>query len=365
MKADDQTILSLDSRVITHNPRISVSHDEKLHTWQLRIRQLKDSDAGCYMCQINTNSMKKRLGCIDVQVPPNIDDSLTSGDITVQEGENVTLSCKAAGNPPPRIIWRREDGAKLMLRRNSYKVYKVDNIHGMQLILERAQRQQMGAYLCIASNDVPPAVSKRIMLGVEFPPSVRVGTDILGVLEDTEVEMACNIEAYPLPVTLWIKNQQEILVQSSKFSIVEITDGYRVRNTLTIHKVSPSDAGDYTCTSRNSLGKANATFKLYEVITTTTTTTESTTTELITTTETERTTTNPTYQTTTSKSTTIVLEALVEHPLFRYLPSEEQTTKAPSVFSVRSSSVASGTVSPSTFLLQVLLLSSFSPLFST
>lgn len=66
MKADDQTILSLDTRVITHNPRISVTHDDKLRTWQLRIRQLKESDRGCYMCQINTNSMKKMLGCIDV-----------------------------------------------------------------------------------------------------------------------------------------------------------------------------------------------------------------------------------------------------------------------------------------------------------
>ncbi|XP_017779721.1 PREDICTED: lachesin-like, partial [Nicrophorus vespilloides] len=67
MKADDQTILSLHTRVITHNPRISVTHDDDLRVWQLRIRQLKETDGGCYMCQINTNSMKKTLGCIDVQ----------------------------------------------------------------------------------------------------------------------------------------------------------------------------------------------------------------------------------------------------------------------------------------------------------
>lgn len=67
MKADDQTILSLHTRVITHNPRVSVTHDDNLHTWQLHIRQLKESDRGCYMCQINTNSMKKQLGCVDVQ----------------------------------------------------------------------------------------------------------------------------------------------------------------------------------------------------------------------------------------------------------------------------------------------------------
>ena len=32
--------------------------------------------------------------------------------------------------------------------------------------MRKVKRGQMGAYLCIASNDVPPAVSKRIILNV-------------------------------------------------------------------------------------------------------------------------------------------------------------------------------------------------------
>ncbi|KAK9881110.1 hypothetical protein WA026_014456 [Henosepilachna vigintioctopunctata] len=116
MKADDQTILSLHTRVITHNPRIFVTHDDSLKIWQLKIRQLKESDRGCYMCQINTSQMKKQLGCIDVQVPPDIDDSGTSSDVTISEGENVTLSCTATGHPEPRILWRREDGKHITLQ---------------------------------------------------------------------------------------------------------------------------------------------------------------------------------------------------------------------------------------------------------
>lgn len=65
MKAEDQTILTLHTRVVTHNSRISVTHDN-LRTWQLRIRQLKETDRGCYMCQINTSTMKKQIGCVDV-----------------------------------------------------------------------------------------------------------------------------------------------------------------------------------------------------------------------------------------------------------------------------------------------------------
>ena len=66
LRADDQTILSLHRKVVTHNPRVTVTHDES-RTWNLHIRQVRESDQGCYMCQINTAQMKKQLGCIQVQ----------------------------------------------------------------------------------------------------------------------------------------------------------------------------------------------------------------------------------------------------------------------------------------------------------
>ena len=54
------------------------------------------------MCQINTEMMKQQNGCLDVNVPPDIDYLKTSKDVVVQEGENVTLVCKASGHPTPR-----------------------------------------------------------------------------------------------------------------------------------------------------------------------------------------------------------------------------------------------------------------------
>ena len=42
----------------------------------------------------------------------------------------------------------------------------MSSYHGEKLKLRRVQRHQMGAYLCIASNSVPPSVSKRIRLNV-------------------------------------------------------------------------------------------------------------------------------------------------------------------------------------------------------
>lgn len=42
----------------------------------------------------------------------------------------------------------------------------MDNLSGEKLELTRVDRRQMGAYLCIARNEVPPAVSKRVNLKV-------------------------------------------------------------------------------------------------------------------------------------------------------------------------------------------------------
>lgn len=42
----------------------------------------------------------------------------------------------------------------------------VFTIKGSKLMLQQANRNQMGAYLCIATNGIPPSVSKRITLVV-------------------------------------------------------------------------------------------------------------------------------------------------------------------------------------------------------
>lgn len=48
-------------------------------------------------------------------VPPVIVESLTSNDMVVREGTNVTLSCKAKGFPEPYVMWRREDGNEMSI----------------------------------------------------------------------------------------------------------------------------------------------------------------------------------------------------------------------------------------------------------
>lgn len=50
-------------------------------------------------------------------MPPDIISDDTSGDVSVQELENATLTCKAIGHPPPKITWRREDHEPILLKK--------------------------------------------------------------------------------------------------------------------------------------------------------------------------------------------------------------------------------------------------------
>lgn len=47
-----------------------------------------------------------------------------------------------------------------------FSPFAEESYNGSTLFFWKVDRKQMGAYLCVASNDVPPAVSKRIILSV-------------------------------------------------------------------------------------------------------------------------------------------------------------------------------------------------------
>lgn len=52
-------------------------------------------------------------------------------------------------------------------------MFLVSEWEGEVLEMERISRLDMGAYLCIASNGVPPTVSKRVKVSVDCEYSTR------------------------------------------------------------------------------------------------------------------------------------------------------------------------------------------------
>jgi len=62
------------------------------------------------MYNFNSNSC---LLCIRDIVPAQIVESLSSGDVTVEEGASVSLVCHVTGVPQPEVTWRRKQTISL------------------------------------------------------------------------------------------------------------------------------------------------------------------------------------------------------------------------------------------------------------
>ncbi|XP_055638317.1 lachesin-like [Toxorhynchites rutilus septentrionalis] len=263
MHFEQSAILTVHNHVITRNPRISVTHDkhDKHKTWFLHISNVQEEDKGRYMCQINTVTAKTQFGYLHVVVPPNIDDSVSSSDVIVREGANVTLRCKATGSPPPSIKWKRDDNTKIAISKNN----SVLEWEGDTLTLSRVSRFDMGAYLCIASNGVPPSVSKRIKVSVDFPPMLWIPHQLVGIPVGYNVTLECNIEAHPTSLNYWTRENDQMIHDSGKYKTESIpgTASYKAVMRLFITEVQHSDYGIYKCIAKNPRGETDGTIRLY------------------------------------------------------------------------------------------------------
>uniref|UniRef100_A0A2S2QQ49 Lachesin n=1 Tax=Sipha flava TaxID=143950 RepID=A0A2S2QQ49_9HEMI len=260
LRVDTQTILSIQTLVVTKNDRMEVTHTDH-RVWRLHIRNVRPSDRGFYMCQINTDPMKNQIAYLDVVVPPDILDYPTSSDMVVHEGSNVTLQCAATGYPNPTITWRREDNHNIVIS-NSLTVAVVDS---PTLTFHRVTRQHMGSYLCIASNGVPPTVSKRITLIVHFAPMVWIQNQLVGAFEGDRLSMECHVEAFPKSINYWSSENGNLLTQGDNYDTSFKESTYKIEMRLSINQIKEEHFGTYHCVSKNSLGATDGTIKVYKL----------------------------------------------------------------------------------------------------
>ncbi|XP_043679417.1 opioid-binding protein/cell adhesion molecule homolog isoform X2 [Vespula pensylvanica] len=262
LRVDTQTILTIANHVITKNHRITVTHSGH-RTWSLHIKDTKETDRGWYMCQVNTDPMSSITGFLEIVVPPDILDYPTSTDMEVREGSNVTLRCAATGTPKPTVTWRREAGGTITLSN-----WHEASIEGSYLEITDVTRLHMGPYLCIASNGVPPTVSKRIVLIVHFPPMVWIEKQLVGAYEGKVLVLECQSEAYPKPISYWTRPTNETITNDNHYEVETISKGYKgykMTMRLTIKSVRVQDFGSFRCISTNSLGETESKIKLYRI----------------------------------------------------------------------------------------------------
>lgn len=92
-------------------------------------------------------------------VPPNLDNSMGTEEITIVKGSSTSMRCFTDGTPTPRMSWLK-DGQPLGLNTRL-----TISTQGMVLQLLNAETEDSGRYICIASNEAGE-VNKHFILKV-------------------------------------------------------------------------------------------------------------------------------------------------------------------------------------------------------
>jgi len=134
-----------------------------------------------------------------------------------------------------------------------------------QLKMEKISRLNMGDYLCVASNGIPPSASNRFSVKVQFPPMFWIPSQLEAVYRGQDVTLECHSEAFPKSINFWVNNKGAMLVSNSKYEAVSVDSGYKVYMKLHIRNITKEDFMEYRCVARNSLGDSDGSITLYEV----------------------------------------------------------------------------------------------------
>ncbi|CAB0014989.1 unnamed protein product [Nesidiocoris tenuis] len=260
-RTSDPLPISTGPTLIIRDSRFALRYDPSSSTYTLQIKDIQETDAGVYQCQVIIAISNKESADVLLQVrrPPVISDNSTRS-VIVSEGQQVTLECYASGYPPPRISWRRENNAILptggsMFRGNVLKIISV-------------KKEDRGTYYCVAENGVGKGTRRNINVEVEFAPVITVPRPRLGQALQYDMDLECHVEAYPPPAIVWIKEDDERQIANNQHYSVshfatadEFTD-----TTLRVITIEKRQYGYYSCKAINKLGAAEAKVHLFETV---------------------------------------------------------------------------------------------------
>ncbi|XP_062454453.1 hemicentin-2-like isoform X2 [Rhea pennata] len=127
----------------THGIPLNTSHGRTSVVHSFTARREQDGDV--VACEAVLRLGRRRLNAsatiaLQVWAAP-YDVHVSAAPAAFAAGDNLTVTCRAVGNPPPRLRWELPSNASLELRDG-----------GATVAVREAQRQHAGTYRCLASN---------------------------------------------------------------------------------------------------------------------------------------------------------------------------------------------------------------------
>ncbi|KAM3915384.1 hemicentin-1 [Leptodactylus fuscus] len=208
-----------------------------LASGELVLYNAEQKDAGNYTCTaINVAGKDFHTVSLDIHYAPSFTE--LPSNASLNEGEKLRLSCKATGNPFPKITWAYKD--KIIAAQPGQSKLVTD------LVIERILKEEDGAYTCIAENTLS-SVNTTAYVFVREPP-VLVGIHHVNMTLPLggSIILNCIVKGNPIPKIQWNKKGNDIL-HNKRFK--QFSNG-----SLAIYNTKNEDVGEYTCIATNNAG---------------------------------------------------------------------------------------------------------------
>lgn len=149
----DNTFLSTGTSLVVKESRFALLYDGASATYIVLIKDLQETDAGVYQCEVvlSVNNKITQQTRLSVRRPPVITDNSTQSIVTT-EGQSIQMECYASGYPQPKIVWRRENNA-LLPTGKTFSLLTVFQVHVGSIVVSNNCRifRQFALMASIAS----------------------------------------------------------------------------------------------------------------------------------------------------------------------------------------------------------------------
>lgn len=289
LRVRDGDVLAYDDMIISQDPRFSLSR-KSVNESNLKIQSVKASDSGEYACQINTQSLKAKLINLIIMTPPSFTDidtdvkdesmdqyytntatagtstnnlvnkhanhlhhnhhnnhhssqskmhhlktqkllhhsstSSSTKSISIVEGTSIELECNAFGIPKPDINW--------YVKRFDSSILTEYLLNSSKITVNNVARNQFDYFECEASNKIPPSVSKKFKIHVNYAPEINVSPFKVFVNNrntPVQVRFNCSVDSYPESDVTW-------MFMSGGSSIAHKSPKKRLRKTIVLSSLT-------------------------------------------------------------------------------------------------------------------------------
>ncbi|XP_063167095.1 cell adhesion molecule DSCAML1 [Candoia aspera] len=243
-----------DGQVIVSGSGITIESKEFMSSLQISSVSLKHN--GNYTCiASNAAATISRERQLIVRVPPRFVVQPNNQDGIY--GKAGVLNCSVDGYPPPKVMWKHAKGSGNPQQYHPVPLTgRIQILPNSSLLIRHVLEEDIGYYLCQASNGVGTDISKSMFLTVKIPAMITSHPNTTIAIKGQAKELNCTARGERPIIIRWEKGDTVIDPDRNiRYAIATKDNGDEVISTL---KLKPAERGDsvfFSCHAINSYGE--------------------------------------------------------------------------------------------------------------